>query len=207
MTIPVGAISNTAVSLVNAVSSPSLSNIVAVAPQAAQIAAGNANLNAAVTNGANLTRAAATLLQSGSPFAVGNTINSAVRLAQGFLDPNTASTVGQVSGGLNQIFGVGGVLSPFGVGVGRGNKPVGLHTDSLTSQDMTAAFSEGNDVVFSFVRLDSGSASETGFWDGSGGIDWNSGFNVDDSGLNVSLSGSSALKSELSPLAVGTVPS
>ena len=93
-----------------------------------------------------------------------------------------------------------------GLGFGLGGKPVALHTESLASQSMASAYSEGNDVVFSFVRADSNSAASGGSPFGDTGTDWNSGFSVDKAGLSPSLSGSSALKSQFSPLSVGSTP-
>lgn len=206
MSTPYGALANTAVSLAKASKNPTLTNIVAIAPVATQIAAGNVSLNASVTNGANLVGSAGRLLKNGSAFETVNAVNSAVRFAQGFLDPNTKATVGAISGGLNQVFGLGGVLGGSLFGGAQGNKPVALHTDSLASQDMASAYSEGNDVVFSFVRADSNSATEGDSLFGDTGTDWNSGFSVDKVGLSPKLSGSSALKSEFSPLSVGSTP-
>jgi hypothetical protein len=200
MSTPFGALANTAVSLAKASKNPTLTNIVAIAPVAAQTATGNTSLNTNVTNGAALVGSAGRLLKNGSAFETVNAVNTAVRFAQGFLDPKTKATVGAITGGLNQIFGLGGL------GFGLGGKPVALHTESLASQSMASAYSEGNDVVFSFVRADSNSAASGGSPFGDTGTDWNSGFSVDKAGLSPSLSGSSALKSQFSPLSVGSTP-
>lgn len=182
MTVPTGAITNTAVSLVKAVNNPSLSNVLAVSTTAS-LATGNPNTTRIVTNSAGLVNSAANLLQNGSARNAQNTLNSAVKLAQGFLDPKTAGVVGSIAGGLNQIFGI---LGGPGGGGGGGNKPIALHTESLPKQDMKSAYAEQRDVVFSFVRMDGA-------------------FGVDDGGLDgvaAALSGQGALAQNTS-LAIG----
>lgn len=184
MSIPTGAIVNNAVSLVKGVKNPSLSNVAAVAKSAVQ-ATGSANSTSVVTNAASLTGQALSLLDSGTPLAGRNVINSATRLAQGYLDPNTSGTVGQILGGVNQLFGL------FGGGAGFGGaKPIALHSDSLAGQSMAAAYSTGKDVVFTLVRMDSGTASEQ---DPTQGLD----------AASTNLSGTGALASNIDGLSVG----
>lgn len=180
MATPLGPIINTAVSLVNSVKNPSLSNVAAVSTTAVQIT-GNPTTTASVVNGSGLALNAITLLNSGTPLAGRNVVNSATRLAQGFLDPNTAGIVGQVSGGINQLFNLFGGPAFGGF---AGTKPVALHTDSLTKQNMGAAYSESKDVVFTFVRMDSLTAdAEAGGLDFGVSPELSSGFSIDAEGL------------------------
>lgn len=207
MSTPYGALANTAVSLAKTTKNPTISNIVAIAPVATQIDTGNVNLNSAVTNGASLIGSASQLLSSGSSYEAVSTVNTAVRLAQGFLDPKTAATVGAIAGGLNQLFGIGSVFGgALGIGAAGGNKPIALHTESLPSQDMASAYSEKNDVVFTFVRADSNiPTGATG--DGSGiDMDWPTSLNTDLSGIAPAVSAPTSLSSQFSPVATGTVP-
>lgn len=172
MSTPYGALANTAVSLAKASKNPTLTNIVAIAPVAAQIADGNLSLNTNVTNGAALIGSAGRLLKNGSAFETVNTVNTAVRFAQGFLDPNTRATVGAITGGLNQLFGINGVFGPaLGIGAAKGNKPVALHTESMKAQKMSSAYSEGNEVIFSLVRADSNSPADSSPSPGANGSD------------------------------------
>lgn len=179
MSIPYGAIVTSAVSLVQSIKNPSASNVVGATTQFTSL--GN---NQPVTNTAN---AGATLgatftsLGQGRPLDARNGVNQAVRLASGFMDPKTAAIASSVLSGANMLFGGGGGLSLLGFG---GNKPYALHTDSLPSQSMSGAYSEGNDVVFSFVRANA--ATEEAMW------------GTDDGGLNKTadnLSGTGALAS------------
>ena len=188
MSVPYGAIVTSAVSLTQAVKNPSATNLVGATTQLASL--GN---NQAVTNsvnaGASLAASFAALGQ-GRPFDVLNGVNQAVRLASGFMDPKAAAITSSVLSGANMLFGGGGV---FGA---TGNKPYALHTESLSSQSMSSAYGEQNDVVFSFVRANS--ATEEAM------------FGVDDGGLNSvadNLSGKGALASPGSGLSksIGSV--
>ena len=157
MAVPAGAIVNTAVSLISATENPSVSNVVGLTTDAITIF-NNSEANITAQAAAPLVSSLANTLIGGSPFNALNVSNQAVRLAQGFLDPETASIVGSVSSGLNQIFGAGGILNPIGISGLSGNKPIGLRTETMATQPMRSAYSPGQDVAFSFVRA--GSALE-----------------------------------------------
>ena len=157
MAVPAGAIVNTAVSLVSATENPSVSNVVGLTTDAVAIF-NNSEANITAQTAAPLVSSLANTLIGGSPFNALNVSNQAVRLAQGFLDPETANIVGSVSSGLNQIFGAGGLLNPLGISGSSGNKPIGLRTETMTAQPMKSAYGPGQDVAFSFVRA--GSALE-----------------------------------------------
>ena len=165
MAVPSGAIVNTAVSLVDTVSSPSVSNVVGLTTDSVALFS-NSEANQTAQTAAPLVSSLANTLVGGSPFNALNVSNQAVRLAQGFLDPETSDIVGSVSGGLNQLFGGG--LNVIGVGGLSGNKPIGLRTETMTAQPMNSAYSPGQDVVFSFVRA--GSALEAATDGSSGGL-------------------------------------
>jgi hypothetical protein len=159
MSVPFGAITTSAVSLVSGVKNPTATNLVGAATQLASLG-NNQKVTNSVNAGASLA-ASFVALGQGRPFDTLGGVNQAVRLASGFMDPKTAAITNSVLTGVNMLFGGGGV---FGA---PGNKPYALHTDSLPSQDMGGAYGEGNDVVFSFVRADA--AMEEAM---SGSSDW-----------------------------------
>jgi len=211
MAQPNGAIINSAVSLIKTVRDPSVSNVVAAATDVVAIG-NNPTANNAVTNAGPLITSTFTALTQGQPLNPLNTVNQAVKLATGFMDPKTAGLVGSVSGGLNQLFGVGGALSPasslLGLGVGGGNKPVALHTETLPSQNMKSAYSEGKDVVFSFVRANSAmesALSEPGFGDINLGIADSSAFDLDNTAPFDAGQTLNANDTTFSPPAIGTI--
>jgi len=171
MAVPSGAIVNTVISLAKTTSEPSISNVVGAASSTVEIF-NNPQANTLAGKATPLVSSLANTLVGGSPFNALNSTNQAVKLAQGFLDPQTASTVGSVSSGLNQLFGLGGVFNPSGVGGAGGNKPAALRTDAMTAQPMKAAWGEGQDVAFSFVRA--GSALESEISEDAGGLDFGS---------------------------------
>lgn len=171
MAVPSGAIVNTVISLAKTTSEPSVSNVVGAASSAIEIF-GNPEANTLAKSASPLVSSLANTLVGGSPFNALNATNQAVKLAQGFLDPQTANIVGSVSSGLNQLFGLGGVFNPFGIGGAGGNKPSALRTDTMTAQPMKAAYGEGQDVAFSFVRA--GSALESDIFGDFGGPDFGS---------------------------------
>ena len=172
MTVPIGAIVNTAVSLVDATVNPSISNVVGLTTDAVAIF-NNPEANKTAQAASPLVSSLANTLIGGSPFNALNVSNQAVKLAQGFLDPETADIVGSVSGGLNQLFGSGGALSPINIGGQKGNKPIGLRTDTMATQPMQSAYSPGQDVAFSFVRAGSAlEAATTGPFDSGGTSDF-----------------------------------
>jgi hypothetical protein len=151
MAIPSGAISNTVVSLAKAGVQPTASNVVGVVTDAVTVA-NNPRANQVVQGAAPLVTSAIRTLGSGAPFDPINGINQAVRLATGFMDPKTAAIAQSVSSGINALFGANGVFNPMRASGPPGNKPIALHTETLAAQDMSSAYGEGRDVVFSFVR-------------------------------------------------------
>ncbi|MFZ9244572.1 MAG: hypothetical protein ACO22S_05655 [Burkholderiaceae bacterium] len=148
MSTPIGAITTSAISLVKGVKDPTKSNIVGAATQLASLG-NNQKVTNSVNAGVGLLTSAYQSLGQGKPFDTLGGLNQAVRLASGFTDPKTAAIASSVLGGINMLFGGGGVLGM------QGNKPYALHTESMKAQSMASAYGEQNDVVFTFVRAGS----------------------------------------------------
>ena len=165
MAVPVGAISNTALSLVGAIQKPTASNVVGAITNSVSIA-NNPGANKLAQGAAPLLTSAVTALGGGAPFDTINGINQAVKLASGFMDPKTAAIAGSVSSGINALFGANGLFNPMSPRGPGGNKPIALHTETMAAQPMKSAYSEGQDVVFSFVRM--GSTLEEDIFSGFG---------------------------------------
>ena len=203
MAVPAGAIVNTAVSLISATENPSVSNVVGLTTDAVAIF-NNSEANITAQAAAPLVSSLANTLIGGSPFNALNVSNQAVRLAQGFLDPETASIVGSVSSGLNQIFGAGGILNPIGISGSSGNKPIGLRTETMATQPMKSAYSPGQDVAFSFVRAGSALEAATAGPLDEGGA---SPFNADGNPASAAFGGTGKRYADGSILGSPTPPS
>ena len=154
MAVPIGAISNTSISLVGAIKNPTASNVVGAITDAVSIA-NNPGANKLAQGAEPLLTSVANTIGGGAPFNPINGINQAVRLATGSMDPRTAAIAGSVSSGINALFGANGVFNPMSPTGPPGNKPIALRTETMAAQNMASAYSEGQDVVFSFVRAGS----------------------------------------------------
>ena len=168
MAIPFGAVSQSALSLTRAATSPSLSNVVGAATLVTTTGVSSAasntlrgatqayQTNTTITRAAPLLTSALTSLGQGAPFNALNGFNQGVKLATGFLDPKTSGIVNSVAGVVGGLFGpVGPLRGLLGMGSAPGRKPVALHTDSMVQQKMESAYAESKDVIFTFVRVGS----------------------------------------------------